>query len=843
MGEDVIFLAKIEALRMLLDHGTTAITVLDTHLRVLCQYCAEQTPFACESNDSFCDLFSLQTSQWIEGVLQQVIASKEAQTLETEHEGGQIYRHDVKLMHFSQTCPVIVVYSTEITLEKQQAADAHRFRTIFANSIDGIIINRKDKSATNATAFESNAATTRITGYSPEEIRILPLEKLYPRDEYNDVIRRRIAGDQDLVERRFLHKNGTLGWIQSMGVKSQDGEIVEWIVLVRDITEQKRLENELREASQRFKSLADSLPASVIWIDTEENYLYVNQYAARSVGMSQDAFAGLKLTDVVKDPRIVRQWRDQLAAVLETQDIVTSEYTFESGGETHHRLITLVPQFNENGRITSAISHSVDLSELYKREAALREAKAQAEQATKVKDRFIANINHELRTPLNVMLGFAGLLYDDEDFDNGAREYLHLIIESGRQLARLVDDMLNASQLDLANFYLSETAVNLHHLIQHIVRSQVERTNAKGIALTAALAPNVPEWIQTDDIRLRQIINNLVDNAFKYSQRGSIEINVTCRDDLTNLHIEVLDQGDGIPEPMLERIFEAFITLGESSTNSGIGLGLYITRSLVHLMGGGITAQNRPEGGSVFLIDLPLHPSNPDDIARTFTKMEPVRLAQNSAEYRITIVEDVVANAVVLEKQLTKWGFLVDVVLDSGNALERMRQTEPDLILLDLYMPNLDGFTLARLIRKDDTLCRVPIIAVTASAVAAHYEQALASGCDDFVLKPVQYDLLAKKLEDLLDIEFVYRPRPDLFATEAPPSLEMLTRQELQLMPTHWLRQLYAAAATASTDRIQILITEIEREHPAIGEKIQHLLSTFNHSQIADLLEDVVDKY
>ncbi|MBW4437895.1 MAG: response regulator [Pleurocapsa minor GSE-CHR-MK-17-07R] len=591
-----------------------------------------------------------------------------------------------------------------------------------------------------------------------------------------------------------------------------------------------------------FRRLVDIMPAIVIWIDANETYLYVNKYVANRTGIPQEEFVGRKITEITRTESSLEQWRGQMADVARARQPITVEYTYTWKGAVGHNLITVVPVFDAQGTITSFFSHSVELAKIFEREEALKRANIQAEHAMQAKDRFIANVSHELRTPLNVILGFAGLLRDDVGQTGQAHDYLDHILNSGHYLSRLVNDMLDASRIDVGQFTLELSSVDLHRLLRRITQAQAEFARAKGLKFAVEVKPDTMIWLIADETRLRQIINNLVQNAIKFTDSGDVQLRVNYVVDRQSLQIEVLDTGIGIPEAHVEDIFEAFVTLGISSKKDGIGLGLYITRLLVQLMGGTIVAGNRTGGGAVFRVEIPLQQVAPETHGPTLgSGLLPLRISEEPGQYRAMIVEDTTANAALFAERLTRWGFAVDLVQDGSYALERIRAWQPHVILLDLYLPGVDGFTLAEQVRADAQLRDIPVIVLTASAISPELERTRLNGMAAILTKPISFDALAQAIATCLNVEFIYETTAPVSDDALSGLKPALTVDHIQHLPEAWLQQMYFAAATASPDETASLIEALESDAYETAAKLRDLTAAFNFSTIADLIETVLN--
>lgn len=499
----------------------------------------------------------------------------------------------------------------------------------------------------------------------------------------------------------------------------------------------------------------------------------------------------------------------------------------------------VVPVYGDQGEIVEYVTFFRDISERKQREQDLHEAITAAQQANEAKDRFIANISHELRTPLNAIMGFAGILESANGLSAQSRGFLQYIRTSGQDLAHLIDELLDVSRLDLNQFRLDPRVFDFYELIQRVAETAQRLAHPKHLAFQVTLAPEVPRWIEADASRLRQIITNLVDNAIKYTETGSVHLHITpdTRNTSDRLHIQVVDTGIGLPGDEAGNIFEAFTTGGHVRKQTpGIGLGLYITHSLVQLMEGTMTAANRPTGGSVFDVMLPLHRAAPQIAAVDSTIDIANWKAAHAENYRILIVDDVEANATLFAQWLSDWGFPVEVVLDSNNAMARARAWQPHLVLLDLYMNGKSGFELAKQFRADKLLRNTSLVAVTASALPSDRNRARTAGCDEVLVKPIQPREVAQILATLLEIPFVHNPVQQ--SRHAPDPLSPTT---LVSLPSEWRTRLYQAAVAALPNQALDIVAEIDDAHPVTATTLRNLIRMFRLVDIIDSLESTFD--
>jgi signal transduction histidine kinase/CheY-like chemotaxis protein len=416
-------------------------------------------------------------------------------------------------------------------------------------------------------------------------------------------------------------------------------------------------------------------------------------------------------------------------------------------------------------------------------------AKEAAEASNRAKSEFLANMSHELRTPLNVILGFSHLMERDASITPDQLENLGLIHRSGDQLLALINDVLDMSKIESGQVTFNPENFDLLYFLEGIAVMFQQRASERKLFFMFEKAPDVPKYIRTDKGKLRQILFNLLGNAIDYTRQGSVMFQVSrvnepvIPDHLGKAQVpvkhpdswiqfEIRDTGIGIDQKDINIIFNQFAQAKHRTTQKpGTGLGLTISRHFVQIIGSDLRVKSEKNKGSIFCFDLPIQVVSPADVVNIDTPNRAVGLAPDQPQYCILIVEDHEESRIMLAKLLRTIGFEVQVAVDGKEGVEKFLRFEPDLILMDIRMPIMDGLTATQKIKATAAGGHTPVIALTAHAFERERRQILAAGCDDFIRKPYDEAELFAMLTRHIGVAFIYgkdraKRKPDFISME-----------------------------------------------------------------------------
>ena len=462
-----------------------------------------------------------------------------------------------------------------------------------------------------------------------------------------------------------------------------------------------------------------------------------------------------------------------------------------------------------------------------------RRADAEA-RANRAKSTFLANMSHELRSPLNAMLGFSRLLLRDRTLGDGARHDVGIVLASGEHLYGLINQVLELSKIEAGCLVLNPMPFDIHSLLQEL-RSMFEASaRQKGLRLAIEASPSVPQHLVADAVKLRQVLINLLSNALKFTPHGAIELQVKEIDG-ARLGFKVVDTGVGISSDELAGLGEAFAQAHAGRhASEGTGLGLAISRSFVRLMGGELALASEPRQGTTVHFDIPLQAARPGEWVTAFRPptLPARRLAAGTPTPRILAVDDRPESRHLLVRLLTPLGFEVREAANGQEAIDAWRQWQPQLILMDMRMPVLDGREATQRIRAAEGDARTCIVALTASSFEEERAEILAHGCDDFLRKPFRegdlLDLLARHLGLRYDHE----------AAPAPPVCATEPKIDVSRMPAPLREQLRSALARLDVQAVARALEALHAHDAPTAELIEPIIERFDYDRARALLAD-----
>ncbi|UFS71755.1 response regulator [Geomonas sp. RF6] len=541
------------------------------------------------------------------------------------------------------------------------------------------------------------------------------------------------------LEVSYAAADGRSRWLQlhSRPRRQSSGAIV-WDGVATDITARKEMESALRAERDFSDAVLNTLPSIFYMFDTDLKLLRWNRRFEEVTGFDPAQLTGMGALDFFSGEDRERV-AARIAEVFERGEAdVEATFSLKEGTSRAYYLTGVKLHTREGDCLVGV---GVDITEH-------RAAKEAAEAANSAKSQFLANMSHELRTPLAGMLGMLHLALQ-EDVAPATRQYLEKTVTSARALLRILNDILDMTNIVAGRLAIKEEPFLLRECLSEVIEIVSFDAERKGLPIVLSVEAGVPEAVVGDQVRLRQVLLNLVGNAVKFTENGRVEVRVARAGNAAGgkkkISFSVTDTGVGIPESKRDLIFRPFTQVDSSYSRSfgGSGLGLAISSQIVQLLGGSIDFESTEGKGSTFCFIIPLAEAVAESVAaqdRAIHPSEtPPRAAGDGKGAELLIAEDDPTVRDALRKILTMSGYDVQVAEDGQEALEKWQEEHPDLILMDIQMPRMDGFEATRAIREEETVRggHIPIIAVTAHALKEDERKCLAAGMDAYISKPV----------------------------------------------------------------------------------------------------------
>jgi len=587
----------------------------------------------------------------------------------------------------------------------------------------------------------------RIIGLHPEQVIGKNFaEFIYPADlpGLKASFNRTMAGEVEPFEYRVIGET-QLHYVRSSSRRIvKDGIAVGITGVITDITERRLAEADLRLSEITYRGMINEVSELIYIQDEEGRFLDVNVAVERTYGYPHDQFIGRTpeflsapgMNDFEHVVKCIREALDGNAQLFEfwgiTKDgrIFPKEVSVSVGTYFGKRVIVAVAR---------------DISERKQTEIELVQAKEKAEESDRLKSAFLANMSHEIRTPMNGIIGFTRLLRRPDITPTQYAEYLNTIEKSGIRLLNIINDIVDISKIESGQMSVLITSTSINEQLDYIYNFFKPEVKQKGMQLIVNKElPDNEATISTDREKVYAVLINLIKNAVKYSNDGSIEFGYRRKDD--NLEFYVKDTGIGIPEDRQEAIFERFVQADVSDVRAleGAGLGLSISKAYVEMLGGNIWMVSKPEVGSIFYFTIPYNPvdkENRDVEVVAFNSEE----ANVMRKLKVVIAEDDEPSMMLLSMMISEYTAEILYAKSGVEAVDFCRNTNDiDLILMDIKMPMMDGYDATREIRKFDK--DVVIIAQTAFALEGENEKAILAGCDNYIAKPIDYNILVSLL-------------------------------------------------------------------------------------------------
>lgn len=683
--------------------------------------------------------------------------------------------------------------------EAELQASEERFRSAFDYATIGMALVALD-----GRYLQVNRSLCTILGYTEQELLQTTFQAITNCDDVStslayarQLLNREISACQ--LEKRYTHKLGHTVWVL-LGVslaRDGTGKPLYFIAQIQDITERRRAGEALEQERRQLRNIIDSTPVAMAMFDRDMRYIAHSQQWLDDYGLEGQSLIGRSNVEVFPD--IPERWNGIYSRALQGGETFThpEDMWERANGDVIHVRWAVRPWYLADGVVGGVVVATHRVNELVEaREAALA--------ASRLKSEFIATVSHEIRTPLNSIIGMTELLIRTRLAED-QYDFASVIRDSARGLLAIINDILDFSKIEAGMFRMDVREFIVRALVESIVESLRAKASEKQIALKITVAPEVPLCLRGDPGRLRQVLLNLVDNAIKFTEQGEVLVRVDALSaDRATIRFSVSDTGIGIAEGARVRLFQPFTQVDGSSTRKygGTGLGLAISKRFVDLMHGSIGVESAKGCGSTFWFTIPLElpfpalPKAPGDTAPAPIAPVSVPSTVPTEEPVILIAEDDPGSRKLALLQLESLGYRADAVSTGLDALAVTATKSYSLILMDIHMPDMDGFAATAAIRDQERTAsadpenpqRRPIIAMTAAAMPGDREACIAAGMDDYLAKPTDLEHLRRIVERW--IPFPTSTHDAHITTEGPPGSittvqERLRRLQRGAKPEH----------------------------------------------------------
>lgn len=683
-------------------------------------------------------------------VVQPLLAGeKDRLNFETIHQrkDGSTYPVDVRLQisdYVGEKAFVAIILDiTERKLDEEAIQESEeKYRSVFTNSASVMLMI----DPITGKIVDANTAASQFYGYTREKLTRMKIT------EINMLTEKEVKAEmvQAVTDNRnyflFKHRlaNGSVKLVEVFSSKVVIKAKTLLYSIVHDITEHKQSETKLEKAERQLSSIYDSVNDIIYYLSVEPNETYrfisVNNSFLKVTGLKREQIEGLPVDKVIPEPRITMVKGNYKKAIEEKKTVEWEEVSVYPAGEKT-AIVNIVPIFDENGICSHLVGSVHDITERKRFESELIAAKEKAEESDRLKSAFLANMSHEIRTPMNGILGFTNMLSDVELDDSERQKYTAIINRSGNRLMNTINDLIDISKIEAGQMEVVKTETSINKMFDELYSILSHEAADKELSLISLpTSSNTEVVVLTDNSKLYGILTNLIKNAIKYTDKGSISFGYTLKDDFIEFYVK--DTGIGVPQNKQQAIFNRFeqADIADKRAFQGSGLGLAISKAYTEMLGGKIWVESEEGVGSTFYFTLP-YQINSDEKLMVADVVSAKEEESHNRTLKILITEDDETSETLLSIIVKKFSKELLKAKTGKEAVEICRKnSDINLILMDIQMPDMDGYEATRQIRQFNG--EVIIIAQTAYGLSGDKEKAIEAGCSDYISKPINRDKL-----------------------------------------------------------------------------------------------------
>ncbi len=641
---------------------------------------------------------------------------------------------------------------TDITRQKVHESEIKEREELLENIIDNLPLSVYIKEPVNLNTVKINKAYTKNWGFLPEQVLNKNDYDLYRKDdaELYAKVDWHVIKSNEIVEIPEEVVNTPKGEriVHTIKIPLHDinGNVNFLLGLGNDITERKKAEEAIIASEKRFRELFENSPVGYMSLNSESRIIDFNPEFSKMMGYSEEELINKKFSD------FMAKGEAELFSAkfrhLTSHGQISTECSVIGKYSKLDLIITCKIQYNQFGKMEHTHCILFDFTERKKVQANLAKAKEAAESANRAKSAFLANMSHEIRTPMNSIIGFSEILLEQIANEQHAG-YLDSIKASSKALLSLINDILDLSKIEAGRMILKNDILNIRNLFADLEQIFTNEAEKKGLNFSVIIDRELPNYIELDELRLRQVLINLVGNAIKFTKHGYVRVKAEFKKEKEKitLLIFVEDTGIGIKESEQTKIFEAFGQLEhyDSRNYEGTGLGLAITHKIIELLAGTIRVKSKPGKGSTFIVEIPkVRVHSLEESISVQDEIDSENVYFEKA--KLLIAEDRENNIKVIEGFLAPYGFELIFARNGLEAVDLAVKEHPDLIFMDLKMPEMDGYEATKFLRYKEHTRDIPIIALTASVLGFNKDLLEECHFSGYLAKPVERKNLLKEL-------------------------------------------------------------------------------------------------
>jgi len=641
--------------------------------------------------------------------------------------------------------------------ERDLTESKQLFKVVFENSPSAITVTDSQERI-----VAWNAMAEKMLGMDRDDLFNQHISFLYPPEEWKRIrsMNIRNKGMLSNITTKIICKKGHLLDVSaSVSVlKDATGKIIGSIGILNDITHEKRVEAQMKESENKLRIILDNSAAAITMTDEKERIISWNSFAEQMLGMGPKDMLHRSVSSLYppEEWKAIRQENIRQSGFkhhMETKVI-------RKDGSIIDVDLSVNILKDERGHVIGSVGMLQDITERKRSQEMILQAKLAAEEANSAKSVFLAKMSHEVRTPMNAIIGMIDLTLDttlnEEQQDN-----LKVAKDAADNLLSLINDILDLSRAQAGKVVIEEIEINVPDVVKNVCKGLMVLARNKGVDVVWSIDPRIPHLLVGDPVRLRQVLVNLINNAIKFTHKGKVQVNVMTKsltDKDCQLEFEIIDSGIGIPPKNLPKIFDVFTDAHNVTARryGGTGLGLAICKKIVEMMRGSIEVDSKEGIGSTFRFSI-IFGYKAELFAKTRTTEKtatgaPSQMPPELQNLRILLAEDNTVNQRIATRILEKLGWKITCVGNGQEVLNILNDQTFDVILMDDNMPQLSGIETTQVIRREEkqTGLHVPIIAMTANAMAGDKERYLATGMDGYVSKPIDRNLLYEEIVNLV---------------------------------------------------------------------------------------------